>query len=89
MPGDWQSDRKRDDLEISEPVPANWFRRAVFGIRRPTRSREGTLRGAFAASGDVSVRSIWRTGPSPTGTVVVNACSAPAGHRPSTGSVAA
>ncbi len=46
---DWQSGRKRDDLEVSEPVPANWFRRAVFGIRRPTRSREGTLRGAFAA----------------------------------------
>ena len=48
---DWKFIPKRDDLETSEPVPANWFRRAVFGIRRPTRSREGTLRGAFAASG--------------------------------------
>ncbi len=47
---DWNSVKKRDGLETSEPVPANWFRRAVFGIRRPTRSREGTLRGAFAAS---------------------------------------
>ncbi len=48
---DWHSEPKHDVLEDSEPVPANWFRRAVFGIRRPTRSREGTLRGAFAAFG--------------------------------------
>ncbi len=51
---DWNSVKKRDDLETSEPVPANWFRRAVFGIRRPTRSREGTLRGAFAAFAPMS-----------------------------------
>lgn len=33
------------------PVPANWFHRVGIGIRRPTCSRKGTLRGAFAASG--------------------------------------
>jgi len=46
---DWRRAQKRGVLEVSEPVPAKRFRIAVFGIRRPTRSREATLRGAFAA----------------------------------------
>lgn len=33
----------------SEPVPATWFRGAVFGIRRPTRWHKGALKGALVA----------------------------------------
>ncbi len=60
---------KHDDLEASEPVPANWFRRAEFGIRRPTRSREGTLRGAFAAPGGGRPGRCRPAGPDGSGTV--------------------
>jgi len=47
---DWHVSRFCDVMN-GEPVPANWFHRVGIGIRRPTCSREGTLRGAFAASG--------------------------------------
>src|SRR5665213_4013410 len=48
--GDWRAPRFCDVMN-GEPVPANWFHRVGIGIRRPTCSREGTLRGAFAACG--------------------------------------
>ncbi len=54
---DWNPSEKRGVLLRSKPIPANRFRRAEFGIRRPTRSREGTLWGAFVASG-VGVKSL-------------------------------
>ena len=54
---DWNPSEKRGVLLPSKPIPANRFRRAEFGIRRPARSREGTLWGAFVASG-FGVRSL-------------------------------
>ncbi len=47
---DWRNRRICAEIGFG-PVPANWSFRVGIGIRRPTYLREGTLRGAFAASG--------------------------------------